>query len=74
MRYRWPRTLIGWRRLFWLTLRRCPIHHRPLARDGWFGDDGSTLYGFCCEGVSMWPRGMRRALHQNYLAEQREGV
>lgn len=60
-----PKTLLGWRKLFWLTLRCCPIHHKPLMRDCWFGDPGTHLYGFCCDGVSIWPRGLFRTLAMN---------
>lgn len=58
---RFPRTWVGWRKAFWLFLRRCPVHHAPL-RDG---------YGFCCDGVSVWPNFIE-ALRLNARAAGRE--
>lgn len=39
MTLRLPRKLIGWRRLFWLTLRRCPECHQPSRNCSIFGGD-----------------------------------
>jgi hypothetical protein len=60
-----PRSRRGWLALFWLSLRRCPVHHERLLKDPWFGDPGTVLYGFCCDGVSVWPRGLLRTLRAN---------
>lgn len=67
---RFPRTRLGWKRLFWLTLHRCPVHHKKLYRDWELYDDGRTLYGFCCDGVSMWPRGWWWTLYENAIAHK----
>ncbi|ACL57481.1 hypothetical protein [Methylobacterium nodulans] len=73
MRYRWPRTLHGWKTLFWLSLGRCPIHHTRLSIDNPLYDNGRSAYCFRCEGVAIWPQRAREALRQNTLAvEARE--
>lgn len=71
MRIRFPRTKAGWLRLFWLTLRRCPVDHAPLLRDWPLYDDGVTRYCFRCEGVSYWPTGFWHLLRMNYEAHER---
>lgn len=68
---KWPRTIHGWKILFWLALGRCPIHHTPLNIDWPPYDDGRTAYCFKC-GVAVWPQGMWEALRQNYLAAQQK--
>lgn len=67
---RWPRTVHGWKTLFWLWLGRCPIHHTRLNIDWPLYDDQRKAYCFKC-GVAVWPQGAREALRQNYLATQR---
>lgn len=62
-----PRTLLGWTRLFWLTLRRCIKCHGPLLRDwGWY-DDGETVYCLSCGGLIL-PRGFFNTLRWNRRA------
>ena len=68
-RYRWPRTLKGWRTLFWLSLHRCPVHHCRIHRDPWSWGD-STRYCFKCDGIAMWPGGLLDALQQNARYEE----
>lgn len=65
---RWPRSWFGWKRLFWLSLYRCPIHHKPLVADWPLYDDGVTSYAFCCEGIGIWPGGLLNALRGNARA------
>lgn len=65
---RFPRTIKGWRTLFWLALRRCPIHHSRLHIDATIYDVGGPGYCFKCEGIGMWPRSAIDALHQNARA------
>ena len=67
--FRFPRTWLGIKNLFWLTLRRCPFCHKSLQRDwGWY-DDGETVY--CMrEGGIILPRGFWRALAWNARAEK----
>lgn len=57
-----PRTRGGWMALFWLTLRRCPIDHTALCADPWAFGKEPVLYCLRCEGWTVWPRGMLRAL------------
>lgn len=64
-----PRTWKGWKVLFWLSLRRCPFHHKKLCHDYPYS---SQMYGFCCDGISMWPNGLFDALWNNYKAEQNQ--
>ncbi len=71
--YRWPRTLHGWKTLFWLWLGRCPIHHTRLNIDSPLYDDGRTAFCFRCHGVGMWPQSAREALRQNAKACERNG-
>jgi hypothetical protein len=65
---RWPRTLHGWRTLFWLTLGRCPIHHSRMNIDSALHDDGRSAYCFRCSGIGIWPQGASEALRQNAIA------
>lgn len=59
-----PRTFLGWRRVFWLALRCCPIHHRFLSIDPWNPDE---MIGYCfdCEDIAMWPLGLVATLRSN---------
>lgn len=69
--YRLPRTLLGWRRLFWLSLGRCPIHHTRLSQDWHSASHGAC---FTCDGVTIWPIGLRQVLWENYMVEaQKQG-
>jgi hypothetical protein len=72
--YRFPKTLGGWRTLFWLALGRCPIHHSKLNVDWPPYDDGVSAYCFMCEGIGIWPQGARVALWQNARAEEAKAV
>ena len=67
----WPKTFQGWRTLFWLTLRMCPIHKRSLTSDPW-SPSGSILYCFKCDGVGIWPRGLMESVYQNTMTIRRE--
>lgn len=69
-RRRYPRTLRGWRVLFWLLLHRCPVHHTRLHIDATMYDEGGPGYCFSCRGVGAWPRSAADALAQNYRAEE----
>lgn len=69
---RWPRTMRGWRNLCWLFLGRCPIHHEALGSDPW--SSGDSLYGFCCDGVSMWPANIVVALQANARVAKRTAL
>ena len=63
---RWPRTFRGWRKLFWLALGVCPAHWAMLRTDSpW------ELNAFCfkCDGIGIWPNGLRAALIKNAWAE-----
>jgi hypothetical protein len=68
MKIRFPRTWGGWKRLFWLTLRRCPIHHTRLCVDPWPPYDFNVRYCFKCEGISIWHVGFFNVLRVNYQA------
>ena len=59
-----PRTFLGWRRLFWITLRRCPECKGRLLRDWPQYDDCFTIYCMPCGGA-MYPRGFWRAIWAN---------
>jgi hypothetical protein len=72
MKIRFPRTLKGWRTLFWLTLGRCPIDHSRLIIDGSWHDIGGPGYCFKCDGIAIWPRSGIDALYQNYMAEKKK--
>lgn len=72
MKFRFPRKAAGWRRLFWLTLRRCPTHHRRLSRVSNPPDDQLTHFCFDCPDVSMWPVGFFKILYLNWLADYRK--
>ncbi len=65
---RFPRTWRGWKALFWLSIGRCPVHHKPLHFDPW-QPSLPVMMGFCCEGIGLWPNGMMQALRGNYRAE-----
>ena len=68
LKIRFPRTARGWRTLFWLTLGRCPIHHKKLVRN-WPYDN--SYYGLCCDGWSICPvTGFVANLRGNYEAYQ----
>jgi hypothetical protein len=64
----YPKTLHGWRTLFWLAIHRCPDHHCRLHIDGTIYDVGGPGYCFKCEGIGIWPRSMSDALEQNFRA------
>lgn len=71
---RFPRTILGWCRLFWLTIRRCPICHSPLLHDLWLYDDGNHLFCLYCGGMRV-PKGFFRALIENEIAhKQKDGA
>lgn len=61
---RFPRTLSGWRKLFWIALRRCMRCRGPLCEDWAPYDDGVTLWCLSCGGIPH-PRGFFRALRWN---------
>ncbi len=65
MEFRFPKTWLGWKKLFWLSIYCCPIHHSLLSRDWPQYDDGITGYCFKCEGVSYWPTGFFNVLRRN---------
>ena len=60
----WPRTLPGWRSLFYITIRRCPRCHGRLVQDWSPYDDGYHVYCCACGGLIL-PRGFWRALAMN---------
>ena len=64
---KFPKTLNGWIKLFWITLRRCPFCHGPLCQDWALYDDGRSLWCLSC-GVVRLPKGFFRALKENELA------
>lgn len=61
-----PRTILGWKRLCWIALRRCIQCHGPLCRD-WPLYDNGTLWCLQCGGVPH-PDGVLAALRMNQLA------
>ena len=66
IKLRLPRTLLGWRRVFWVTIWRCPECKSPLVEDCWlFGD--TTRYCMPCGG-GMYPGGFWRMLASNWRA------
>lgn len=67
---RLPRTKAGWKRLFWIALRRCMVCHERLVRDWPLYDDGGTLWCFRCGGLAH-PRGVLRTLQVNAMAAQK---
>ena len=70
---RFPRTLLGWKRLFWITLRRCPKCHGSLCQDWPMYDSGDTLYCMPCGGAII-PRGFFTALRWNEATEKRKNA
>lgn len=71
---RYPKTLRGWKTLFWLAIHRCPIHHTRLHIDSTIYDVGGPGYCFKCEGVGIWPRSASDALDQNQRANERKAA
>jgi len=69
---RLPRTWRGWQRLFWLTLRRCPVCHSPLLEDWALYDTGEDYCAPC--GYAIWPRGFLGALYANARASHEAAV
>jgi hypothetical protein len=65
-----PRTWLGWKRLFWITLRRCVRCHGPVCRDFPQYDDG-TAWCLPCDGAPQ-PHGFWHALWWNKQAVLRE--
>jgi hypothetical protein len=63
-----PRTLLGWKRLFWITCRRCVQCHMPLCRD-WPQYDDGKLWCMSCGGIPH-PHGFFHALAWNARAEE----
>lgn len=71
MKIRWPRTKLGWKNLFWISLHRCMRCHGPTFVDLFIcGLDRSFAVCFRCNGVPMQPSGLIVALRLNYLAEE----
>ena len=64
MEIKFPKTLLGWKRLFWITIHRCPVCHSALCQDSPLYDDGETLYCLPCGGAIL-PRGFITALRWN---------
>ena len=64
---RFPRTIHGWRKLFWITVGVCPIHWAWL-RATW--QDRPNAFCFSCEGIGIYPDGFMAALRMNAYAEQ----
>ncbi|MCG8694652.1 MAG: hypothetical protein MI806_25885 [Minwuiales bacterium] len=65
--FRFPRTLHGWRTLFWIARHRCPDCHRPLSIDWPQYDDGVSAWCLPCGGWRL-PRGVIVALRWNARA------
>jgi len=61
---RFPRTKKGWKALFWLFLRCCPICHTALCQDWSLFDDKKSLWCLNCGGT-RFPKGIIRALVEN---------
>jgi hypothetical protein len=61
---KFPRTLAGWWKLFWIAIKCCPVHKTFTHIDPWNPYDW-TRYCFKCEGISMWPGGLVHALYLN---------
>lgn len=64
-----PHSLVGWKRLTAITLRRCPLCWGPLCRNWPQYDNGETIYCLPCGGLIL-PRGFWRALAWNARAER----
>jgi hypothetical protein len=69
---RFPRTLKGWVKLFWLSLRLCPFCHSSLSRD-WPLYDRGGLWCLRCGGVPL-PEGVLNALRWNRRAHIEDGA
>jgi hypothetical protein len=65
---RLPRTIAGWVKLTWLTLRRCPTCHRVLQRDWPLHEQRDELWCIPC-GFVRFPRGFWNALRWNKRAQ-----
>lgn len=70
---KFPTSLRGWKRLFWITVRRCINCHGRLLRDWPLYDDGATLWCMSCGGVAH-PRGFLEALRWNARAALAESA
>ena len=66
-----PRTLVGWRTLFWVTLRRCPKCKGRMVYDPWAWVAEDIVYCMPCGGA-MLPRGFIRALLFNKRATSKQ--
>jgi hypothetical protein len=73
IKLRFPRTIAGFRRLFWILLRRCVNCHRPLLQDWALYDDGVSLWCLDCGGLRL-PKGALNALRENYEAYRRKEI
>jgi len=72
LKIRFPRTWLGWTRLFWITIRKCPKCKGSLIYDNWYGAAGdTTLYCMPCGGA-MYPGGFWRCLASNYRSVNKE--
>ena len=66
---RFPRTLHGWRKLFWIALGACPTHWAMLRNDSpW----DAIAFCFSCEGIGIYPNGFMIALQMNARAYRTE--
>lgn len=68
---RFPRTLHGWRKLFWISLGICPFHWAWL-RATW--QDRPNAFCFTCEGIGIFPDGFMAALRMNAYAIQQKNL
>ena len=64
---RFPRTIRGWRKLFWIGLGVCPFHWAWL-RATW--QDRPNAFCFTCDGIGIFPDGFMSALRLNAYAER----
>jgi hypothetical protein len=67
-----PKTLRGWKALFWLALGRCPKCKQGLCQDPWSWDD-ATAYCMPCGGA-MYPNGLVRTLRCNKVATAKSSL
>lgn len=65
-----PKTWFGWKRLFWITLGRCPQCHRATIYDPWDYGLRDIVYCMPCGGVIL-PDGFFSALRWNYRSVNR---
>lgn len=62
---RFPRTLHGWIKLFWISIGVCPFHWSWLLAT-W--KDRPNAFCFSCEGIGIFPDGFMSAIRFNYYA------